>query len=131
MICVQCAAGGGGILVFIMAAVAAIEGAEWVLARIFWILGTGLLCAVLAALAVARLMRWAQRRDARPAALWTVREAPRPVQLRVEPVLEPPRAERPAAIEYHVHHHYADGPEPARVATIPGTAGDAITGREP
>lgn len=115
--CAAPAAGGGGVIVFVMAAVAAVEGVQWILARIWWILGTGLLCAVLAAVAVGWLMRWARRRDARPVALWRPREVSwEPAgQLRAEPVTELPRAEWPAAIEnhYHVHHHYAGDAERA------------------
>ena len=90
------AAGGGGALAA-AAAVAAVAGAASVLAHIFWILATVVLCAALTAVAVARLMRWSDRRAIR---VWSQR----PAQLRAEVVTELPRAERPA-IENHYHFH--------------------------
>ncbi len=73
----------------------------------WWVLPAVAACAVLAGVAVLRLARWRDRKDA---ALWA---AQRPVQLRTEPARELPRTERPA-IEVHYHYHAA--PEaPARV----------------
>ena len=121
MICCVMPAAGGGIVGAIVVAIAAIYGIEWVAARIFWIPGSA---AVIAAMVL--LMRWARRRDALRLPLWRVREVP--AQLYAEPVTELPRAER-QVIEnhWHVHHHYAGGPEPAHVTAIPGTAGDDTT----
>ena len=123
--CVMPAAGGGSVFLVIMAAVAAVEGMEWALARIWWILGTAAVIAALAVAAMVPLMRWARRRDAQPVALW---RGEAPARLRAEPVTELPRTDRPAIEQhFHVHHHYA-GPEPARVTVIPGTAGDITEG---
>ncbi len=95
------AGGGGGLAV--ATALAAVMGIEWVFAHLLWILGTGVLCAVLTAVAVARLARWSDERAVR---VW----AQRPAQLRAEVVTEVPPAQQPAiASHYHVHYHAADG----------------------
>lgn len=128
MICVQCATGGGAaIFAAVFAAVAAIQGLEWVLARIWWIAGSAAVITALAVAAVIPLMRWAERRDARRLPLWKVREVPASVTATVIP--QAVTGARPAIENhFHVHHHYADGREPVRVFTaIPGQAGDALT----
>lgn len=81
--------GGGGVALVVAAAVAAFAGVAWVLTHILWILGTGVLCAVLTGVAVARLAAWSDEHDAR---VW----AQRPERLRAEPVPQVSRAERPA-----------------------------------
>lgn len=65
---------GAAVFVTAMAATAAMA-VEWIIARIWWILGTGLLCAVLTGVAVARLARWSDRRAA---AVFAAREPLRP-----------------------------------------------------
>ena len=109
---------GGGAALAVAAAVAALEGVAWVLANLLWILGTGAACAVLAGVAVARLMRWSDDRAAR---VW----AQRPARLRAEPVPEVPRAE-PAAIEggTHVHLHYHAAPGAEVTTSSPWPTGD-------
>lgn len=122
MICVQCAAGGGGVLV-IFAAVAAIEGLQWLLARIWWITGTAVVI-IAAGVALVVLIRRAEERSAERVAIWRAERWP---EVGTADAAQIPRAERRAVENhYHVHHHYA-GPEPARATAIPGQAGDAIT----
>jgi hypothetical protein len=104
---------------------AAVFGLAWVAENIVMVAAVSAACAVLSIAAVAALMRWAGRRDARRLPLWTAREMP---------AMAPPRiAQAPApAIGQHVHYeiHYHAAPDrPARIV-IPGTAGDAITGRK-
>jgi len=118
VICCVMPAAGGSILGAIVVVIAAIYGIEWVLARIFWILGSAAVIAVVAIAALVPLMRWAARRDAARMALWREAHVPAqlPAQLRAERVSEVPASlasevngaglrSRPA-IE---HHHY--GPQ--------------------
>ena len=76
-----------------LAAGAAIEGTEWVLARIWWITGAAFIIAALAALALAWLMRWARTRDERDAVAWERRrvqlEVPRPARAAEIPAPQP------------------------------------------
>jgi hypothetical protein len=148
--CVMPAAGGGSAFLVIMAAVAAVEGIEWVLARIWWIAGSAAIIAALAVAAVIPLMRWAERRDSRRLPLWTVRDAPASVTATVIPqavpaVQRPELAGSVPAIEHNygpvLKFYGAEGEaqaarvirqalmgEPARAYTaIPGDAGEIIT----
>ena len=122
--CVMPAAGGGSVFLVIMAAVAAVEGMEWALARIWWILGTAAVIAALAVAAMVPLMRWARRRDAQPVALW---RGEAPARLRAEPVTELPRTERPAIAPAVINLNFYGVPADER-ATIIRTA---IEGNEP
>ena len=78
---------GGSAVLAILAIAAAVKGAEWAAARIWWILGTGVVCAALCAAAVRWLIGWSDRHDAR---VWSQR----PAQLNAQAVAEVPRAER-------------------------------------
>ena len=98
----------GSLLTLGFAAMGAAAGwtvAVWLLARIWWILGSSAGVTVAAMLILARLMRWARARDERDAVAWTQRR----VQLRAEappPIPAPLPAPQRQAIE---HHHY--GPQ--------------------
>ena len=124
----HCAGCGSGSAVPV-AALAAIFGADWVLENLVAVLVVSAVCGLLALAGVVALMRWAERRDARPVQLWTDRRAQVPAAVTATVIPQAVTGARPAAIEnhLHIHHHYA-GPEPARVRTaITGQAGDAIT----
>jgi hypothetical protein len=127
----HCAGCGGGSAVPVVA-LAAVEGFAWVAAHIIEVAVTSAACGALALAAVAALMRWTDRRDARRAAarpLWSAREVP---------AVTPAAAVRVAAsgapaIENHYHIHLPDVGEQAAARIIrqalPGTAGESITER--
>ena len=112
--------GTGPVILAVVAGCAAVEGAEWVLARIFWILGTGLLFMVALAVILGWLMRWTARRDAVRVPLWRDTGAP-PAQLYAEPVTELPRTERPAIAPAVINLNFYGVPAAER-ATIIRTA---------
>jgi hypothetical protein len=116
VICCQYAAGGGGVFAVIFAVAAAIEGAEWVLARIWWIAGWSAAVLAVAVVIVSRLARRARARDTAPLALW--RGAP--AQLHADPVAELPRAQ-PQAIAPVINLNFYGVPD-ERAATVIRTA---------
>lgn len=130
--CAGCGGGAGVPVVLLLA----LEGGAWVAAHLVEVAVTSAACGVLAVAAVIWLMRWADRRDARLAArgpLWAVRAgtAPLPQVITARPAPQVTHAPPPAIeTHYHVHHHYAAAPEPARVITTasPATAGDITEG---
>lgn len=113
-------AGGGGALA-VAAGAGALEGAAWVLVHVWWILGTGALCAVLTGVTVARLARWSDERAIR---VW----CQRPAQLYAEPVPEVAQAARPAiGPVYNFNFYGPAGDTHAAVIrkAITGTGGGA------
>jgi hypothetical protein len=114
----HCAGCGGGAAVPV-AGLAAVFGLAWVAENIVMVAAVSAGCAVLSLAAMAVLMRWADRRDARRLPLWTAREVAAPAVKAI------PAAAAPA-IELHYHYHAAPD-APARIV-IPGPSGDAITG---
>lgn len=122
---------GGGWFIYvaaIAAAAAAIEGTEWVLARIWWIIGAAFVIAVLTGLVLARLMRWARARDERDAVAWERRrvqlEVPRPARAAEIPPPQP-QAIAPVSV-YVINVANADQAAIIRQA-LPGQAEDAVT----
>jgi hypothetical protein len=93
----------------VVAVVVIVAAVEWVLARIWWILGGTAVVAVLVILAVRWLVRWQQRREA---AYGEQRAAIRHGSAACE---IPALGTQPAAL--NVHHHY--GPE---IHVAPGTS---------
>ena len=112
-----------------MGAALGIEVAVWLLARIWWILGSSAGVTVAAMLILARLMRWARARDERDALAWERRRVQpgTPAPLRAEPVTELPRTERPAIAPAVINLNFYGVPAAER-ATIIRTA---IEGNEP
>lgn len=101
-------------------------GIEWVAEHLAAVAAVSAACGVLAVAAVVALMRWADRRDARRAAMWQfqyVREVPsaRPAEV--------PSAARPglAAGGLHLHFHGLPAAEQATIIrqALPGDAGAA------
>ena len=127
MICCVMPAAGGSILGAVVVVIAAIYGIEWVLPRIWWIVGSAAVISAQAVAVLVPLMRRARARDAVRLPLWRDTGAPA-AQLRAAPGTERPRTERPAIEQHFPVHHHSAGPDRARVSAIPGTAGDAITG---
>jgi hypothetical protein len=111
---------------------AALCGLDWLVMHIIEVAATSAACGVLAVVAVAALMRWADRRDARHAAarpLWSARKAPAVTSAAAPRVTASPVP----AIENHYHIHLPDVGEQAAARIIrqalPGTAGESITER--
>jgi hypothetical protein len=101
--CSGCAAGSAAPV----AAFAAFFGGAWVAAHLVEVAIVSAACGVLAVAAVAALMRWADRRDARHAArypLMVTREAPPTLTVTVTPQVSPGTSS--AAIEQHIHFHF-------------------------
>jgi hypothetical protein len=116
-------------------------GLAWVAEHIIEVAIVSGVCGVLAVAAVVALMRWQDRRQAARGPLMTYRAEPAgisrppadpgplsstaPGQIRLRPA--------PPAIEQHVHFHFDPADHEAlRVirSALPGTAGDATTGKE-
>lgn len=108
-----------GLIVPVVIAVVVVAVVEFVLSIIVWLaVGAGVVL-VLGAAGLIWWLRGAPKRRAEYAALYAAAfEAHRAVTVTAAPQVAQGTA--PPAIEnhYHVHHHYADGQEPARV--IPG-----------
>jgi hypothetical protein len=112
-------------------AVVVIGALEWLLARIWWLIGGTVLLVAVAAAAFVALSRWTERREARFA-------AQRRAQLAERAAAELPRPQRPAVeaapqtvITGGTHIWLGNMPDAAQAAIIrkalPGTAGDATT----
>lgn len=113
----HCAGCSAGVAVPVVPLLAAF-GAAWIAEHIIEVAVVCGASGVLAVAAVVALMKWADRRDARQAATWQLLSARREA-LSAPSKPQVAQGTAPAAIEYHVHHHYyADSREPARV--IPG-----------
>lgn len=126
----RCHGDGSGLLVAVTAAVLlAIAVLEWLIARIWWLIGgTVLFLAAIAAVLIA-VLRWTERREARFAerrraelAMQAAAER-QTVTARVIPQVAPPVH---PAIENHVHYHVHVGERDAAAARamLPGTAGE-------
>ena len=106
---------GGPVVLAAVAVVLALVVSEWMLARVWWILGGTVLCVAVTAAAVVLLMRWTDCREARFAASRAVLLARESAPMR-EPLTDSGRA----ALGFRdLHIHAAD---PAEVATIIRTA---------
>jgi len=116
----------GGAALVVAVGVATFEGVAWVLAHIWWILAAAGLCAAGTGAAVARLMAWSERRDAR---IW----AQRPVHLpaREVPAELPPAGAPAIGPVYHFNFYGPAGDTHAAVIrkAITGPAGDAAEGK--
>ena len=123
----HCAGCGGGVGVPV-AALVALEGAAWVAEHLVEVIAVAVTCGVLSLAAAIWLAGWIQRRDARR---WQQIRPAREVPARATATVIPQAATgaQPAIEQhYHVHHHYAASPEPARVIRVlPGQAGSPIT----
>lgn len=105
--CAGCGAGAGVPAV----ALAGLLGFTWVAEHLIEVAVVSAACGVLSVAAVVALMRWQDRRQAALTArgpLLVTRPAAAP---------QVTRGTAPPAVEnhYHVHHHYAEAPEAARV----------------
>ena len=126
----RCHGNGPAPLVGVVAAVLlAIAILEWIIARIWWLIGgTVLFLAAVAAILIA-VLRWTERREARfaerrRAELAALAAAERrAVTAQVIPQVAP--AAQPA-IEQHVHYHVHVGERDSAAARamLPGTAGE-------
>ena len=111
----------GGLIVPVVIAAALVAVVEFILSIIVWL---AIAAGVVLVLAAAGLVWWlhgAPKRKAEYAALYAAAfESRRPVQTVTATVIPQVPTGAGPAIEnhYHVHHHYAASPEPARV--IPG-----------
>jgi hypothetical protein len=122
-------------------AVVVIGALEWLLARIWWLIGGTAVLAAAAIAAYIALARWTDRREARFADR-------RRTELAAQAAAELPHRPRPAAVEAApqppaiVNHYHGpqitiygrDGEEAAaRIIrqALPGTAGEAITEGKP
>jgi hypothetical protein len=123
--------GGGGGILTVAGIVAAVEGAEWVLAYLWLIIAVGLAClilsAVLALAVVPRLTRWRDRRDAEAYA------AIRPAQ--AIPLASPPSGPAvpwpqrqaiapPQVVNFNFYGVDADRAAALIRQALPGTAGE-------
>jgi len=129
--CPGCGDGDGVIVCLFcgLAAVAAAGLAEWVFARVWWILGATAVAFAIAVHIVWRLFRWAERRDARHAAerpFLITREAPAATAM-VTPQVT--RTTPPAIVNnYYIRIDPASREAAAIIRTaLPGKTGDAIT----
>jgi len=104
--CPGCGGGPGGIILVIAAAVVFTGAVEWLLARIWWVLGGSAIIATVICWAAWRLLRWADRREARRGAeLYAGRlvrsqvAPPRAAAITCEarPAIEAPRIRLPPA----------------------------------
>jgi len=114
--CACCSGGGGGIAIL---ALVAFEGAEWVATHLVEVIATGATCAILATATAIALFKWADRRDARRAALWQfqyAREAPS-VRTENRDFLSA-SAERPALGFRDLHVHLDGLPSAEQAAVI-------------
>ena len=125
--CSGCAGGSVAPVVVLVA----LEGGAWLVTHLIEVLAVSAACGVLAVAAVAALMRWADCRDARHAALGPLlitREPSRPaLTATVTPQVK--QGTTMSAIENHYHIHFdpADREAARIIRAIPGIAGDAIT----
>jgi hypothetical protein len=121
----HCAGCAGGVTLPVVPLAAAF-GLAWLAEHIVEVAAVCATCGVLAVLIVVVLMRWADRRDARPVQLWHAREDIAPPVLTATVI---PQAIAPAIV---FNFYGAASPEPAPVVrtALPGTAGDAITQEE-
>lgn len=110
----HCAGCGAGTAVP-PAALAGLFGLAWVAGHLAEVIAVSAACGVLSVAAVMALVRWGDRRDARHAARGPllITRAPAPPQVTHAP---------PPAIEQHIHLHFADGRQAARVIrqVLPG-----------
>ncbi len=134
--CEGCRDGGGLVVVIGVAGLAVASAAEWVLARVWYVLTVTAACFALAVWAVVMLMRWQARREARHAIdhpFLTVRLAPVLLAEPARPQVAPPAP--PAVVNYY-HGLVIQFPGmserdvAAVVRAVPGHAGTAITGPE-
>ena len=134
----QARGGGLGPLAAVVGVAVVVIGAlEWLLARIWWLIGGTVVLAAAVVAAYIALSRWTDRREARFAER-------RRAELAERPAAGLPQRPRPAAVEaapqppaivnhYHGPHltiYGRDGEEAAaRIIrqALPGPAGDAIT----
>jgi hypothetical protein len=106
-----------GLIVPVVIAAVFVAVVEFVLSIIVWLAVAAGIVLVIAAGGLIWWLRGAPKRKAEYAALYAAAfEAHRAVTATATPQVTQGTA--PPAIEYHVHHHYAAGQEPARV--IPG-----------
>jgi hypothetical protein len=87
--CPGCGEGGGQVLAVAAAAVVVLELAEWMFARLWWLLAVTAAAFAIALYVVWRIMRWQERREA----AWGAQRA---AQLAAQPVQALPRTGRPA-----------------------------------
>jgi hypothetical protein len=113
MICIQCAAGGrAGIFGAVLAVVIAIEGIEWALASVWWIVGFAAIVIAVATVVLWRLMRWAHARDKRYREAWAER---RPVLAAPRLEISGPQRRAIALAPVHIHFHGLPDSEQARI----------------
>lgn len=94
--CAGCAGGAAAPVI----PFAAVFGLAWVAEHLVEVAVASVACATLAVAAIVMLVRYADRRDARPVQLWSARAVPATANPQVAATVISP------AIEQHLHIHY-------------------------
>ena len=126
-------AGCTGVSAVPAAAFAVFCGLTWIAEHLAEVIAVSAACYVLSVAAVVALSRVTARREAAFGARLAAAHQRGTLTATVIPQVTQEATARPAIEQhFHVHHHYADSREPARVirTALPGQAGAAITTEE-